>query len=136
MNLYKIIYIFIIFFFSFSFSAYSETVTCNSFQGSQISIDGNRVKNVNDSYSGQTIQLHLNGDKTEVEWSGRNSFKVPVIPAGMSEMEGWIMFVQYHPEVYRTYMYFFKSGHLAFTESQAQIITGIPSIKSMLGSCN
>ena len=54
----------------------------------------------------------------------------------MSEVEGWIMFVQFHPEVYRTYMYFFKSGHLAFTESQAQILSGIPSIKSMLGKCN
>ena len=129
------IFIFL-FVFGFSASSFSETITCNSFKGSQISVDGSRIKNVDDGYSGQTIKLHLNGDNSEVEWAGPNRFRVKIIPAGMSEVEGWLMFVQFHPEVYRTYMYFFKSGHLAFTESQAQIMTGVPSIKSMLGRCN
>ena len=114
----------------------NQSIVCGEFKGSQISVSATGVDSVSDGYSGQTIMLHLseNGE-AEVEWSGPNRFKVPVTFAGMSEAEGWAVWVQYHQEVYRTYTYFMKTRHLALTESQAQIFTGIPSVKTMLGRC-
>ena len=111
------------------------TISCNQFKGSQISVSGTGVDSVKDGYSGQKIMVHLGENDAEVEWSGPNSFKVPITFGGMSEAEGWIVWVQYHQEVYRTYTYFMKTKHLALTESQAQVFTGIPSVKTMLGRC-
>ncbi len=114
----------------------NQTIVCSEFKGSQISVSGTGVESISDGYSGQTIMLHLseNGE-AEVEWSGPNRFKVPVTFAGVSEAEGWAVWVQYHQEVYRTYTFFMKTRHLALTESQAQLFTGIPSVKTMLGKC-
>jgi hypothetical protein len=113
----------------------NSIIECSSFEGSQISSNGRNIKNADDGYSGQTIKIHI---KTgEVEWTGpSNNFKVRLNGSYASESEGWIVFIQKHPQVFRTYTFFLKSNQMAFTETQTQIMTGLPNIKSFIGNCS
>ena len=40
------------------------------------------------------------------------------------------------PTSFQDYTFFLKSNKMAFTETQTQIMTGLPNIKSFIGNCS
>ena len=119
------------------FEVNALTITCSSLKGSRLFTDVNDVEVWDDAYSNQSIIISINTENNEasVEWVGSNNFKAPLVPLYFSKDEGWIIFAQVHPEVFRTYQYHFLTQNLALTESQSRLIVGGPDIKSYIGKC-
>lgn len=120
-----------------TFEVNASTITCSSLKGSRLFTDVNGVEVWDDSYSNQSIIISTNRENNEasVEWVGSNNFKAPLVPLYLSKNEGWVLFAQFHPEVFRTYQYHFSTQNLALTESQSRLIVGGPDIKSYIGNC-
>ena len=131
--------LFVIFvFLSSKISLANSVIDCKNFKGSQIFEMDGKLINDNDAYTGQVIKLHIPKDQNknpEVEWIGRNSFKVPIVWGDASQKEGWVNFFHYHPDVYRVYTFFQRKRQLALVEIQTQLFTGATNVKSFIGSC-
>ena len=118
----------------------SIIIECRNFVGSQVIDNNGKVDNLNDGYSEQTIKIYLPKNKDippSVEWKGPlNNFKVEIKDGFASKKEGLVNFLHYHPDVFRIYKYFWNKSKMSLVETEAQLGTGVPKIKTFIGKCS
>ena len=118
----------------------SIIIECRNFIGSQVIDNNGKITNVDDAYSGQIIRIFLPQNKDiqpTVEWQGPlNNFKVKIGNGFSSKKEGWANFLHYHPDVFRIYTYFWNKSQMSLVETEAQLGTGVPKIKTFIGKCS
>jgi len=146
----KYIYIFCSIFFIFSVfisKAYSQeksiNIQCKNFIGSSVVFQNGVLDIGQDGLAGQIINISLPvpanpGNSVKINWSGgRNKMDVEGMVM-VSSPDSWISFIQVHPSVVRTYTFYYpKEGmfSLALVESQGQMMTKYPEVRTYFGTC-
>ena len=137
----KVLLVCLAFASAFVFSDQSKaaaTTICDNIQGTSTKYINNKISANGDGYRGTTITLLIDTDNRNftATWAGKNNFTDKMMPVATSP-DGWMTFLAPRKSVIRTYTLFVEPGItvLGLTESQTQLMTGAPQIRSYFGTC-
>ena len=93
--------------------------------------------------SGQIINFDLPvpanlGDQVKINWSGGRNRMDVIGMVLVASPDSWVSFIQIHPSVVRTYTFYYPQEgmfSLALVESQGQIMTNNPEVRTYFGTC-
>ena len=134
-----------IFYLIFSFFCFIEisiaesTFRCTNVEGIDLNYSNNGIKSSKDGYAGTTFVLKIESTtKGSVIWEGgaNSGFQEDLVGVNGSK-DGWITWVSAWPQVTRMYTLFIQGNQVAFamTETQSQLFTNNPQVRSFFGTC-
>ena len=122
----------------------SISIKCGNFIGESLVVSNGKIDSENDGLSGQIMNFDIPapanmGSLVKIQWTGgRNTMDVVGVII-MSSPDNWINFIQAHPSVVRNYTFYFPSQGpfiMALVETQTQIMTYKPEVRTFFGSCS
>jgi hypothetical protein len=132
----------VLFFSSISNSVSAKSYVCTNIQGISTKFVKGQISSGKDGFAGTTITINVDTSEKEKKqhsaiWTGNNKINEPIMFLNMEKNDGWMSFLAIRKSVIRTYTIHFKKQPplLGFTESQTQLFTGVPQIRSYFAQC-
>ena len=131
--------IFTLFLFFTKISLAETTFRCSNVKGIDLNYSNKGIESIEDGYSQTTFVLTIesSASNASIYWEGglNSGFSEKLIGVNGSD-DGWLTWVSAWPQVTRLYTLFIdENTYLSLVETQSQMLTNNPQVRSFFGTC-